>query len=347
MYYQNLKINRNIKISLVVPLFFQNNRIFDEKNFTINRDDCQRQFIELKKNLLQDNIEINTVDITEIKNSDIAIFMNIPNINDEYLKDVIKYKIKSYAIINELDVIHEENKLSEHHKYFCKIFTYQQDLIDNIKYFKTNYSFDFIDKVSKFNITAFKEKKLITLIANNKTIDSPLELYSERVKAIRWFERNQPNHFDLYGNGWNVYKGRLHYFLTKKMFPSCRGKIDNKVKILNKYKFCICYENAHSIPGWITEKIFDSFFAGTVPIYFGCKNITDYVDKNCFINFTDFDSYSDLFHHINTISEIEYESYIYNIYQFLIRSKNDIEYEFGIPYFIKTIKNQILEDLEL
>lgn len=342
-----MNIDSNIKISLVVPIFFQKNKIFDEKDLTINRDDCQRQFIELRKNLLQNNIEINTIDITEIKYSDLVIFINIPNIIDEYLQDTIKYKKKCYAIINELELIHEENKLSEVHGYFCKIFTYQKDLIDNLKYFKTNYSFDFIDKVLNFNVVPFKEKKLVTLIANNKTLDNPLELYSERLNAIKWFEKNHPKQFDLYGNGWNVYKSRLDSFFSKKLYPSCKGKVDNKVNILKKYKFYICFENARSVPGWITEKIFDSFFAGSVPIYFGCDTITDYVDKNCFINFSDFKNYNDLFQYINSINEIEYEKYINNIYHFLIKSKNDTEYEFGIPYFIKTIKKQIFQDFKL
>jgi hypothetical protein len=42
--------------------------------------------------------------------------------------------------------------------------------------------------------------------------------------------------------------------------------VDSKKNTLEKYKFSICYENARDIPGYITEKIFDCFFAGCVPI---------------------------------------------------------------------------------
>ena len=36
------------------------------------------------------------------------------------------------------------------------------------------------------------------------------------------------------------------------------------------------------VKGYITEKIFDSFFAGVVPIYWGAENITDYVPKSLY-----------------------------------------------------------------
>jgi hypothetical protein len=60
---------------------------------------------------------------------------------------------------------------------------------------------------------------------------------------------------------------------------------------LEKYKFSICYENARDTPGYITEKIFDCFFAGCVPIYWGANNITDHIPKECFIDKRDFEDY--------------------------------------------------------
>jgi len=41
------------------------------------------------------------------------------------------------------------------------------------------------------------------MIAGNKRSSHPLELYSERLRAIEWFEKEHPADFDLYGIGWN------------------------------------------------------------------------------------------------------------------------------------------------
>nr|WP_272916661.1 glycosyltransferase family 10 [Helicobacter saguini] len=44
--------------------------------------------------------------------------------------------------------------------------------------------------------------------------------------------------------------------------------IKNKIEWLKDYKFNLCFENS-SYPGYLTEKLFDAFAAGCVPIYWG------------------------------------------------------------------------------
>jgi alpha(1,3/1,4) fucosyltransferase len=59
----------------------------------------------------------------------------------------------------------------------------------------------------KFDFTA--KNKLCSMIIENKFNFHPLELYTERVKAIRWFEKNHPEDFDLHGIN-IVLKTRFH-----------------------------------------------------------------------------------------------------------------------------------------
>lgn len=44
--------------------------------------------------------------------------------------------------------------------------------------------------------------------------------------------------------------------------------IEDKHKWLQNYKFNLCFENS-SYPGYLTEKLFDAYNAGCVPIYWG------------------------------------------------------------------------------
>ncbi len=44
--------------------------------------------------------------------------------------------------------------------------------------------------------------------------------------------------------------------------------VDNKIEWLKSYKFNICFENS-SYPGYLTEKLFEAFAAGCIPIYWG------------------------------------------------------------------------------
>ena len=46
------------------------------------------------------------------------------------------------------------------------------------------------------------------------------------------------------------------------------GNVDDKIEWLKYYKFNICFENG-SYPGYLTEKLFDAFMSGCIPIYWG------------------------------------------------------------------------------
>ena len=72
-----------------------------------------------------------------------------------------------------------------------------------------------------------------------------------------------------------------------------KGPAISKAQTLGEYTFALCFENA-VIKGWITEKVFDCFFAGTVPIYWGAPDITNYVPENCFIDMRRFANYEEL-----------------------------------------------------
>ena len=88
-----------------------------------------------------------------------------------------------------------------------------------------------------------------------------------------------------------------------------------------KYKFSICYENVTDINGYITEKIFDCFKNGTIPIYLGANDIFDYIPRNTMIHFKDYDNYSDLKFYLEGIDRDKFSSYQNNIKEFLNSNK--------------------------
>ena len=64
---------------------------------------------------------------------------------------------------------------------------------------------------------------------------------------------------------------------------------DSKANFQRQSKFTICFEStAHE--GFITEKITDAFFSDTIPIFFGSSNITEFFNKDAFINVSDYES---------------------------------------------------------
>ena len=60
------------------------------------------------------------------------------------------------------------------------------------------------------------------------------------------------------------------------------GKVIDKVKFLTNYKFSIAMENSEG-DGYLSEKIIQSFMAGTIPIYYGDYMVDEYINPNCYI----------------------------------------------------------------
>ncbi len=330
------------KVTLVVSEYLQKNSIFDTR---AHRDDIYDRFIKLKEEFTKYDYDLSTDDINNIEDSDIIIYSsNMPNKLPK--KEDIN---KSYIILSESAFIKPENYNKDKHKYFNKIFTWADDLVDNKKYFKLNYAHKFPKNINK-NLS--KKENLCMLISANKNPPHTQEndLYSQRREAIRWFEKNHIDEFDLYGVGWDKYRfsgpkiirafNRVPYLpqffakLKNQIYPSYKGMVDNKKEVMEKYKFSICYENAKDITGYITEKIFDSFFAGCVPIYWGANNITDHVPKDCFVDKRDFSNYEELYEFIANISDEEYMGYLINIENYLNSEKS---FQFSSEGFVWSI----------
>lgn len=342
------------KISLVVADYFANNRLFDPNDPAINRDDCMLPLQSLRQELKRHDIEIGTQDVIPVQQADLVIFSDMPAVDNAVYQAAHTAGKILYVIVGELGFLHPPNLDRSLHGNFQRLFTYQDDLVDGKKYIKCNYSFRFPDSIPK-DLAA--KEKLCTLIAANKTLNHPQELYSKRHEAIRWFERHHPEAFDLYGHGWDqpayIHGPRVARILNRSVrlrrlltspFSSYRGTIQSKFDVLKRYKFAISYENARDVPGWITEKVFHCFFAGCVPVYWGANNVTDHIPANCFIDKRQFATYEKLYSFLATMDDRTYLNYIEAIGHYL---RSDKAKQFSIRYFAETIAREVCRDLQI
>jgi len=312
------------------------------KNECFSSDYGRDNFIyfisNLKPYFLKYGFDIATHDINSPESSDIILRLGF----EKGLQ--LGPKNKSYLIALESPHFDPAAIATKNHGHFQKIFTNNDDLIDNKKYFKVNYAYDIPKLIPK----QFKTKKLCCVLAGNKSAHHPNELYTKRVAIIRWFEDHHPRDLDLYGIGWDQYRfghsfiGRIlnkpKIFRKKKLFPSYRGIASNKFILMQNYKFSICYENIQGQNGYITEKIFDCFFAGCVPVYWGAKNIGSHIPHDCFIDKRNFKSFEDLYLFMNSMSSNEYLSYLKRIEIFL---NSEAVKPFSAAFFAETIIREI------
>jgi len=86
--------------------------------------------------------------------------------------------------------------------------------------------------------------------------------HKARLKLLEDLKENGP--VDLYGRGLNF--------------------VEDKWDALAPYRYSIVFENHINSYYW-SEKLIDCYLAGTMPIYVGCTNLSDYFPKNSYIRF--------------------------------------------------------------
>ena len=83
-----------------------------------------------------------------------------------------------------------------------------------------------------------------------------------------------------------------------------------KLDFMAGCKFTIAFENSSS-DYYLTEKIFDAFCAGSVPIYWGCPRVAEYFNPAAFINCHDYGSFEEV---VERVREIDGDSVLYRQY---------------------------------
>jgi hypothetical protein len=65
---------------------------------------------------------------------------------------------------------------------------------------------------------------------------------------------------------------------------NCPGNFGTKEyhDFISQYKFMICFENS-SVKNYLSEKLINAYKCGTIPIYWGCPNVEDYVNTDAIL----------------------------------------------------------------
>ena len=326
---------KKILIQFSSPGFAHNN-IFNSKDI----NNAYVRWFELKRRLAVMGYELTTADDNNLTDCEGIIFYNADSL---YTPPDLKIKIKNvfrkiFSI--PLPMIYPDRKLYEEAvsagladkllliiwearavcaanfypstlAKFKRILTWDQDLLDSDQKFTRFYIPMESDEVTK-NVIPFNQKKLLVNISFNKYASYKNDLYSERRKTIAFFDKYYPDDFDLFGHRWNRPITRLQQtfpFLVKN-FKTFHGATMNKIDTLSRYKFNLCYENICDAKGYIADRIFSSFYAKAVPVYWGAPDIDRFVDSDTYIDRRRFKSEAELAEFLKLMTEEEHAKYI-------------------------------------
>ena len=168
------------------------------------------------------------------------------------------------------------------------------------------------------------------------------EIYKDRIEAIYYFSNCID--FHLYGIGWDQpiqgFGPDYHQAALKVYSGIIPANLQRKREVMSDFKFAICFENC-AFPGYVTEKIFDCFLAGCIPVYFGAPDITDFIPKESFIDFREFGNYVELDRFLREMTEVDFQKYIGAARDFLASSEFN---KFTVDYFVNDILNVIEQE---
>lgn len=90
------------------------------------------------------------------------------------------------------------------------------------------------------------------------------------------------------------------------------GAVQAKMAFLNDYKFNLCFENS-SYAGYTTEKLYEAYMFGTVPIYWGSPTIECDFNPKAFLNWHDYqddDAFMEAIIEVDTKPELYEQMYM-------------------------------------
>lgn len=152
--------------------------------------------------------------------------------------------------------------------------------------------------------------RIVVINGNHIPRKVPNELYSKRIEAMAGLA--PLGIVDLYGRGWAKWWSRasmwLPYWKNRKTLMSIyKGACDSKYEVLSQYKFSLCFENM-AMKGYVTEKIFDCLYAGTVPLYLGATDISDLLPEAAYVDCRRFDSWVKMREFLVRMTDLEFQT---------------------------------------
>jgi len=194
------------------------------------------------------------------------------------------------------------------------IITTDQSILNNTKNSKlflcgtTTYNFNpnfsnVLGEIDEnFNGFNLQKENSVSFLKTHKSPESMLKVPGYALRNILWEDKNKIQKLKKFYVSSRPIQYSYFGQLTRVYGPE-NGDIvlpdDNKLELF-KSKFSIIIENTYDL-NYFSEKLIDCLLAKTIPLYWGCSNISDFFDKSGIICFNTINEL------ISIINEIDFE----------------------------------------
>lgn len=284
---------------------YYENRLFDPNDKVLNRDGTLLPFVRLKEALDAEGVDLSTadylfnspVDGTLKEYWSLGLLDNYPKLLER--KDV---QLKGFLIMEPPVVAPRLYKaLPELTKQFEKVYVhntvgdgYSLKNVDQSKLRKFYWPQPNADVIEPYWSNEERQNRVVVINGNHIPRSFQGQLYGKRIEVMA--ELAKSDMVDLYGRGWNQWWSHRsmwppYWRNYRTLMKIYKGSCDSKYEVLSRYNYSLCFENMN-MTGYVTEKIFDCLYSGTIPIYLGAKDISDLIPKNVFLHFKEIEDLS-------------------------------------------------------
>jgi hypothetical protein len=167
----------------------------------------------------------------------------------------------------------------------------------------------------RFVVMINSNKALPSVTDPRRWLDRPREVSLKRALAARRYPPIAQDRYlvrfaaidgftelDLYGEGWTARHPAVSPDQHARAVERFRGTVGDKLATLAGYRFALAIENTR-FPGYISEKLFDCFFAGVIPVYDGAPDVERYVPAEAFVDARQFSGWGAVEQFLRAMSE--------------------------------------------
>ncbi|MGB4811057.1 MAG: glycosyltransferase family 10 [Methylophilaceae bacterium] len=313
--------DRRIFIDPSYPVFNLDG-LFNLADPVLNRDNQLLSFYRLRQKLLSHNGSVHTADYllnkmpsedaSECEYYSLGIIRNYEKVASGKLANLAAFIYMEPPIVAP-ELYKELPKLTAT---FDQVYIpnvhgdgYSLEGVDVTKLRKMYWPIPYNEVLEPFWSCNDRVKRIVVINGNHKPVSRFHEQYSTRIDAM--IELSNFGVVDLFGRGWDRWWSRsalwLPYWRNRsKLMSIYKGVCVSKFEVLQRYEFCLCFENM-AMDGYITEKIFDCFYAGVIPLYLGAPDISEYIPTTAYINCRKFSSWAAMWEEISTMTNQEIE----------------------------------------
>ena len=278
LYFLNIQKEYTIifKQSDYININFFKKHYYDISTYLNNKFNINTKKVSKTRSSFKKTIKIQQVGMFNLTNNRNWIKSKL---DDEFIIE-FDSPDPDYLIFNVYNFYQDVNEdINPKYQKSIKIAIYTENIMTDMNYADyifNHYHINYFDRYFKNSIFLSKNHSIINQV-RKEVLKAPI-----RKKFCAAVISNCGKNYGFRLNFIN----KLSKYKKVDMGGRCRnninGPVSDKIEFLSNYKFSIAMENSDG-DGYLSEKIYDSFRSGTIPIYYGDYVIDEFINPKTYI----------------------------------------------------------------